>query len=248
MVEEIELHMFGAERLRARASWRYALLDRIAACARRLGVEVLAFGLGGDALRLVVEGAPEARGNLVRGVKVGTVRHASAVGERLLFVETLREPARGGVHGAIVRAHRLPMLHGASGPLDTVWSSHRDLLGFRRAPFFDPAAARRHVVPARVHESLGGGALPDGWPPATGQFPLPLLLRVSAAVVGTVPADPRCYATFVQLARTHGHPVADIARALAVTPRRVRQLGQVAAAMVPAAARSLTDERLRRVP
>lgn len=248
MIEEIELHMFGADRLRARASWRYALLDRIAACAHRREVALLAFGLGGDALRLVVEGEPESRNNLVRGVKVGTVRQVSAVGERLLFVETLREPARGGVHGAVVRAHRLPMLHGASGPLDSVWSSHRDLLGFRRAPFFDPAVVRRQVVPARVHEALGGGALPEGWPPQTGQFPLPLLLRVAAAVVGTVPADPRCYATFVQLARTHGHATADIARALAVTPRRVRQLGQVPAAMVPAAARSLADDRLRQVP
>lgn len=247
MVEVVELHLWGADALRKRAVWKYALIDRVARCARRAQVELLAFGMGGSVLRLVIEGERSSRANLLRGVKVGTSRQVAAAGERVLFVETIRAPA-SDLTAAVSDAHRLPVEHGAVGPLDSPWSSHRDLLAFRDAPFYRASVLRGRVEPAAVHLACGGGALPDGWPPAEGAYSLALLLRVAAAVLGTVAADPACFGTFVQLARARDHRVKDIAAALAVTPRRVRQLARRDDARIELAARTLADPRLRRVP
>jgi hypothetical protein len=248
MVESIELQVWGAPALRARASWRYGLLHRVARCAERNGVVLLAFGLGDGAIRLVVDGPTGRVGNVIRGIKVGTLREAAASGERILFVETVRQRVGADLTGAVVWAHAVPSAEAAGGPLASPWTSHRDLLGFRRAAFYRPEVLFDRVVPADVHRALGGAPLPEGWPPRQGRPSLALLLQVAAAVRGTLPADPACFATFVQLARVRGWPIPEIAAALQVTPRRVRQLAQADATLVGLAARALDDPRLARLP
>ncbi|TVQ87065.1 MAG: hypothetical protein EA397_19125 [Deltaproteobacteria bacterium] len=247
MVEWIELHMWGAASLRARASFKYELLARLARSAKRAQVELLCFGLSDEVLRVLLVGTVEGRSNVLRGVKVGTVRRARAQGERLLFVETVREVFTGELPEAVAQIHGTPLRPGES-PLESPWSSHRDLLGFRVANFYDPSPLRARVDTASIHRACGGGPLPLGWPPTEERPSIELILRVAAAVIGVFPADPACFALFVQVGRDHGYGNEALAAALNVTQRRVRQLLRTSDERRFMVETSLADQRLRQVP
>lgn len=248
MFEWVELHMWGAERLQRRASFKYELIERMARSARRAGVVVLAFGLSDQVLRVLIDGSEEARANLLRGLKVGTIRRARALGHRLLFVETVRSVVDGDLVGVVARTHRTPLAGPWEGPLESPWSSHRDLLEFRKSSYFDSAPLRRLVDPLAAHRAAGGGELPAGWPPDESPPSLELIMRVSAAVVGAVPADSTCFPLFVGVAREHGYRSRAIASALNVSTRRVRQLGTTVDDRAVMVDTCLADPRLRQVP
>lgn len=247
MVERARVDLTGGQRGLVGAVFRYEVLGRLAASARGQGVELLAFGFAPTELRMVLAGEPDRIGHAIRGLKVGTLRAAGRWDLSLRSGPTLREPATD-VEAAVIWAHRGPVEAGAAGPLASPWSSHRDLLGFRRAPFFDPGPALRRVDPRRVHAGCGGEPLPAGWPPEGGFEQLSTLLRVAGGVLGVLPADRRCFRLFVHLARARGWQTRDLAEALDLTGRRVRQLAAEPEPVLPLALATLGDPRLSRVP
>jgi len=248
MLERVLIEVERGEAALESAVCRYGILERLARSAKRLGVEVVAFGFGRGELRAVLEGRRNAITNVVRGVKVGTTRAALAWKTEVSFAPTLRwAVSRRGLAEAVAWAHRAPVDAGAIGPLASPWSSHRDLLGYRDAQFFDGHALRERVDAGAVHALAGGGALPLAGASRTAPS-LSLLLRLAAAVVGVLPADRRCFRLFVHLARRLGWRTRDLASALMLTGRRIRQLATGREPLVHVALLSLADPRLSRVP
>ncbi|MEM6927862.1 MAG: hypothetical protein AAF602_13100 [Myxococcota bacterium] len=251
MFERIRLVLPVWARPRAGASFRYGLLDRFRRCGRPHGVTLLAFGFEGPrGLRCVVRGGPHSVRALLKGVKVGTalsLRHQGVTGA--LGISIRKPVPTPEAVDAVVWAHQGPLegRRGPRQPLATPWSSHRDLLGYREAMFFDAKPLRRTVDPDDVHARCGGAsrALASG---AAGTWPLGTLLRVAAAVMGVVPADRRCFGLFVHLALGCGWPTREVARAICLTPRRIRQLAANPHPLLPLARCTLADPRLQRVP
>jgi hypothetical protein len=231
----------------AGATFRYGVLERLQACAAARGVEVLAFGFGRRELRLVLEGEPRAITNTLRGTKVGTVRAACRYPSRFRAGPSQRAPVTD-LTDAVAWCHMGPIEAGALSPLASPWSSHRDLLGFRYARFFDASLIAGRVDPHLVHAMCGGRTLPLRWPPRGRAEDLSLLLRIAAAVSGVLPADRRCFRLFVHLAKTRGWQTLPVARALALTTRRVRQLKAEREPHLKTALKSLGDPRLSLVP
>jgi len=229
----------GAQFL-AGANVRYGLLERLNRTASERGVEVLAFGLGREEVRLMLRGDDAAVLNVVRGTKVGTQRAVEWAGGDLWFGETRREVV-DEVEEAVAWCHRLPVDEGAAGPLASPWTSHRDLLGWRRAEFFDAERLRALVDVAQVHRRLGGHDRPARRYRGPKREPLNALLRVAAAVRGTLPTDKRSWGVFCQLARARGWDAQEVGRALMLSPRRVRQLCEVREPMLRVAIRTLGD-------
>ncbi len=152
---------------------------------------------------------------------------------------------------AIRWAHVAPREVAALGPLSTPWTSHRDLLQLRRAPFYDASVLEGRLDPRELHLACGGQPLPPGWPPPPGEREaLSLLLRVAGGVLGRMPADRRCFHLFVQLARVRGWHTRAIADALVLTRRRIRQITAegVCGQKLDMALATLADPRLGRVP
>lgn len=214
---------------------RYRLLDRVARAASRRSVRLLGFSVD-TTVRLLLAGRPDPVGTTVAVTKMGTVQAAAHAGRALSLGETRRrrifEPSR-----ALVQLHRRE----GRCPLSDPWTSHRDLLGLRHAPFYDATAW--HIDPRWVHVEAGGGALPIR--EAADLHPLDEVMKTAGAVLGVLPADRACFPLFVHLATRLGWEQKPIARALMVTPRRVRQLKARPARGLRAGLLSLADDRLR---
>lgn len=230
------------------ALFRYPLLSRVAKAATDRDCQLRAWGFARGGLRLVLEGNDEDRlASACRAAAIGTSLSLRAAGfkrcgamERVPLDELL---------DAVVWAHLGPVELGAGCPLGSPWSSHRDLLAFRRAPFVDVAALRLRIDADEVHARCGGDPLPAGWPPPAGQpEDLTVLLRIASGVLGVMPANRRCFRLFVHLALARGWSVPSCAEALALTQRRVRQLAQAEEPDLPLALLTLSDPRLCRVP
>ncbi|MEZ4239300.1 MAG: hypothetical protein R3F59_24730 [Myxococcota bacterium] len=248
-METVIVDLTGARVGLLGAVFRYEVMDRLARAADSHDVRVVAFGFGSEALRLVLEGDEEARTNVLRGLKVGTIRAVARWGLKLQAGPSLRRTLGGGeLLDAVCWCHRAPIEAGADGPLASPWSSHRDLLGFRRARFYDAGWLRARVDPTETQRLCGGAPLPPGWPPPHGQEDLTRLLRVAAAVLGVLPADRRCFRLFVHLARARGWGTAAMAQALSLTDRRVRQLAAEPEPELPLALVALSPGPLSRVP
>jgi len=225
--------------------FKYELLARVARAAVRQEAQLVAFGLNSDELRLVIEGDDADIVNLMRGVKVGTARATSQFNIEVSWGCTDRYVIQPGqLTEAVVWCHDV----GRLDPLASPWTSHRDLMGFRSARFFNADGLRARVTATQVHELAGGRPLPKGWPPANRQESLNMLLRVSAAVLGVLPADRKCFRLFVHLARSRGWGTRRCAEALALTDRRIRQLASAAEPMITTALTALGDPRLCVVP
>ena len=250
MVEKITCDLTGKIHGLTGAVFRYEVLERLNRSAGRRSVKVLAFGFGTHELRLVLEGTADDITNVLRGVKVGTTRAARKwhlrlqTGQNERCVVTPRE-----LVDAVVWAHLAPESASTAGPLADPWTSHRDLMGFRAARFFDATQLAQRVDPVTVHARAGGTPLPAGWPPPKGgQEDLTLLLRIAGGVLGVLPADRRCFRLFVHLARARGWDNATLAPALALTQRRIRQLARGDDEQLPLALQALGDPRLCCVP
>ncbi len=232
------------------AVFRYEVLERLKRAAKRRDVTVIAFGFTFSELRLVLEGEPGDIRNVLRGVKVGTTRAAKKWKLRLAAFPSERATLRRSeLVDAVVWTHLGPVDAGAEGPLSDPWSSHRDMMGFRDASFFDASRLRELVDARTVHALAGGTDLPMGWPPARGGLQdLSFLLRVAGGVLGVLPADRRCFRLFVHLARAQGWSTADLAPALALTHRRIRQLAVGDEPRLHLALHAVADRRLAVVP
>lgn len=229
---------------------RYGILERLRLRMARDGLAMVAFGFGATDLRLVIEGPEVAARRAMKGVKIGTARIARPWGLPFAWGgDSWRSVAEAELTESIAWAHMAPVESGAAGPLASPWSSHRDVMGYRIADFYDPSVVRGRVNPLVVHRLAGGLGVPAGWPPDhPRRESLELLLRVAAGVLGVMPADRRCFRLFVHLGRARGWNTCDLARALALTGRRVRQLAVEPEDRLLVALRSLGDPRLCRVP
>ncbi len=225
---------------------RYGLLERLGVTTRRQGVGLLGFGLGARELRVVVSGGRQQVSNVIRGVKVGTIAAARSQGVAVRWSETECGPGRE-VDRAVVWAHQACRRTANGSPLASPWTSHRDLLGFRSARFYDGAAAREWVDVDRVHVLAGGRAVPTNVRPVKGASGS-LVLRVAAAVVGVLPANRRCFRLFTHMADASGWSSLRIAGALALTSRRVRQMAAEREPLLSTGLTALADSRLCIVP
>lgn len=235
----------GAAGLR-RSMVRYAFLRRLAAAAARRHVTVLAFGIGEASVRLVLQGDATDVGHVVRGTKSGTSRALRGADTLLLWGETIqRSTTQAQLAQHVAWCHRVDDV---TPPLANPWTSHRDLLGYRQAEFFDATALRAQVDAAQVHDLAGGGPLPLAGRMDHLAAGLDDLLRAAAAVLGVLPANRRCFRLFVHLARAQGWANHELARALMLTGRRIRQLAQDDEPLLPVAEAHMCDTRLLRVP
>ncbi|MEQ1567863.1 MAG: hypothetical protein ABMA64_19645 [Myxococcota bacterium] len=246
MVEKVAVDLMGGQQSALGAVFRYEILSRLARAAEERGVAVLAFGFAEAELRLVLEGSDESIRKLLMAVKVGTVRAALRWGLSLRSGPHFREPADDLLE-AVVWAHTGPVEAGAEDPLASPWSSHRDLLGFRTASFYDASALAGRLEPRRVHRACGGARLPTT-PAEAAAVTLDLLLRLAGAVLGVLPADRKCFRLFVHLAKARGFATGAVASALALTERRVRQLAAEPEPGLGTALVALGSTSLCRVP
>lgn len=199
---------------------RYQILEWAAAYSERRAARVVAFGFGAAELRVLLETDDATAISWARALKSSTSRQAPTV----VWNATHTAPA-GDVVDAVAWCHRAPVEAGAHSAIASPWSSHRDLCGFRRAPFFHVDGLRAYVSRAEVEARLGSADHAPGSrrrPPE--RAPLPELMRIAASVVGVLPSDRRCFRLFVHVARLSGWDCARLASALTLTPRRVRQL------------------------
>lgn len=234
----------GGDELR-RPMLRYGLLRRLAASAADRDATLLAFGIGDHEVRLVLEADPQTAYHLVRGVKAGTSRAARSWDVVVMWGDTtVREVAEDRLALEVAWCHRVG---DDPDPLATPWTSHRDLLGYRHADFFDPIPLRARVDALDVHRRAGGAPLPSR-ATSVDDAGLNGLLRVAAAVLGVLPANRRCFRLFVHLARAAGYRTPELARALQLTGRRIRQLAQGDEPLLPLAMAHLDDPRLAVVP
>jgi hypothetical protein len=230
------------------ASFRYCVLERLGRVTRAHGVALLAWGFAANQLRVVLDGAPEEVAAVVKGVRWGTVRWAVSVGLEVVLDRAVAH-AIHDLLSALVWCHRAPVEKTGADPIESPWSSHRDLMGFRTAPFYDAAVLEGRIDPRVVHAAAGGEPLPDGWPPPIAERrKLSFLLRLSGAVLGVLPADRRCFRLFVHLAREQGYRTVELAGALAMTSRRVRQLAAQDEPVLRLARMSLGSAALCQVP
>ena len=158
--------------------------------------------------------------------------------------------ADGELIDSVEWAHRGANEAIGAAPLATPWSSHRDLLGYRVAPFYDARVLDNRIDLNQLHLCLGGRALPEKMTQAHTQKreSLSTLLRVAGSVMGVLPADRKCFPLFAQLAKKRGWRNADIAYALSLTGRRIRQMLTQLEPKLELAFATLSDARLRVVP
>lgn len=248
MVERVSIELVSGHLGLRGAVFRYDVLRRLRKGCDGRDTSFLAFGFAEDWLRIVVDGSSDDVREVVRGLKVGTVRAAARWGLALTSGHHRRE-ACDSLEDAIRWAHEAPAPE--LGPLSTVWSSHRDLLGFRRAGFFDASVPLARVDPVPIHRALGGtlGRLEEPPPrePPLGAT-MVRVLRAAAAVVGVVPSDRRCFRAFVHAGRWCGFGTQAMAHALSLTDRRVRQLAAEPEPDVDLVRRTLVDPVLSRIP
>ncbi len=232
------------------AMYRYGLLTRLRRCAARQGATLVAFGFSGPLVRLVID-ARDARSlsYMLRGLRIGVSWEARNWGVPLGTVVNQRERAvEGDVLEAVVWAHSAPLGEELIRPLESTWTSHRDLMGLREMLEFDATPLRAAVDAAEVHRRLGGASLPAETPGPHHRPSLFDVLRVSAAVVGVLPDDHRCFRLFVHLAKHLGFDTGSIADTLDRTRRRIRQLRAQPEPLWALGAQYLVDERLCRIP
>lgn len=235
---------YGAESLR-RAGARYDLIERLTEAARAREVRVLAFGLGDDELRVLLEGDEAQCANVVRVTKAATCRTARSAGAVIMWAMGERAAVtEADLAEQVAFCHRVGP---SADPLASPWTSHRDLLGYRQASFYDAGVLNSRVDPVEVHALAGGGSLPARGR-RTVRATLAEVLRIAAAVVGVPPGHRRSFRLFVHLGRAIGWAPIELAKALVLTSRRIRQLSVGDEPLLSVALAHIADERLAVVP
>ena len=247
MVERVQLEIQSGGHALSTPLERYAVLARLRTSCAKQGVLLLAFGLGHSEFRFVLDGEPRSVSQVVRGTRVGTCASVRSSGVCLIFRDTVRVLCEN-VETSVIWAHRIALLDGATTPLASPWTSHRDLMGYRRAAFFDADAIQGRVDRARVHRALGGRRLPRERKSPPHRPSVRLLLRLCAAVQGLLPSDRRTFGLFTHVARACGWGTMEVAAALMLTERRIRQLANQEVFLFDTALLSLQDPRLCVVP
>jgi len=228
---------------------RYDVLHRMQRSAERSHTAVWGFGLANGRLRLVVRGDEANAASLGRRIRVGT-RLSLPPSLRPRQSWSLVEPlADADLVAGIAWAHGAVLQH-APTVLASPWSSHRDLLGFRRAPFFDADLVRELVDPLAVHRRLSPWRAPAVDASAPSPIPLTptLARRVGAAVHGVLPGHWASRRTTAHLMHRAGYDTEAIGRATGTTRRRAQQLLRLPPDGVKPAWASLRHDELLFVP
>lgn len=205
---------------------RRTLICSLARIARTRG-GLVAFGLGRDHLRVVTHC------DVQRSVRALLAQRGVRVSD--------------WVPGTLPRIEAASWAHETAPgePLARVWTSHRDVLGFRHAGWVAPWSAEEAEA---VHLRLGGGRLPKARSLYLGEVggDSDRLLRQTAVLVtGRVRFHPQCRALVAALALDLGAGVDRAAAASGLTPRRVRQIRCAPDPRVAAARATLIDRRLQ---
>jgi len=251
MLLRIDVGVTGGNAVFRKASRRYQTLATLRRAEQRSDARVLGFGFEQDRLRLLVAGGAEEAASITRRLKVGLSNLARADGLPWRSEHTWRTAEPGTVLDGLRWCHQAVASEGAHDPLSSPWSSYRDLMGYRRAAFFDPEPTWAVVERAQIHDVSRAGPLPaapDTPPHLAAPDGLWWLQRVAGAVNGVLPSDRACFATFAHLASVCGASRRDVAERLRVGDRRVRQLLQHDTEVLLAAVTALVDPRLAAVP
>lgn len=204
--------------------WRLGLLASICRMVHRRGGRLVAFGMGDD-LRLVLAAMPI--DGFARAVRIAIGRRGGRSSGHAVHVART-------AHIAAVWAHR--QVDGA--PLAAPWTSHRDLLGYRRSGWVRPWPAARA---GRLHADLGGGVLPGTAPSSSTAA---IRRRAAAATLGRELGDPSTFALVARMGRAQGLSLSEAAAESTLSRRRVAQLGRHRGRLVGAGLTATGDPRL----
>jgi len=239
----LELRIAGGHRHVSSPTMRYELMLRIFSSCRKRSTPLIAWGIGEDGIQLLVRTDPTSGRQLARGIKTGTTRSCRNRGHDLVWCRTRVIPVADHAK-AIASCHAVYTMDGFGSAVASPWSSHRDLLGLRITPHYSPALAL-HCTTA---EAICAELQEDVVRPTSAEPPvrpsMHKLMRAAAAAHGVLPADRRSFGTFAQLAGRTGWRNIDVADALNVTPRRVRQLKQRPSRHTELALYHIVDPRL----
>lgn len=178
-----------------RRPWR--ALRQLAGIVERQGdVEVVAYDLDRDDARIWLSGEQVRAARLVRSWKGAMVQAGTA---RPFDRCTTMHPTRAMHTEVQTSAGRVPL-----------WTSERDALGLRHAPWSHLVRRVGHVV---LHQ-------PKSWAPLT----VEQCAEVASAVLGWPVGDRRMTRTAAHLAMDYDHSIADLCEGLGVTRRRLRQI------------------------
>jgi hypothetical protein len=199
--------------------WWQGQMEVILRSAARCGVRLLGFGCGQSTIRIVGDGNRSSFRNQQRGLKVGVRHLAKRCGvDGLRWTDTVvRHHPDKELPQWVDWAHAVVDITVDEAMRNRPCTSYWDYHGLRCHHLFDPVA---NLV-------VRSGAVS---PTTDVVFPQPTLhyiLSVSSFVLGFRDADPKSFALFVALAKQYGYTHRELAKALCLTERRIRQLTQV---------------------
>ena len=196
-------------------AWWQGQMEVILRSAARCGVRVLGFACGVEMIRVVAKGDRSAFRNQQRGLKVG-VRHLAkrCQVKGLRWVDTIvREHPSVEVPEWVDWAHHLVDVSLANAIHRQPCTSYWDYRRLRRHHLFKPLERllQQPVTDERSEKY------------ARDKPTLRYILSVSAFVLGLQDANPKSFALFVALTKKHGYTHYELAKALCLTERRIRQ-------------------------
>ncbi|MGC6492262.1 MAG: hypothetical protein ACON5B_05415 [Myxococcota bacterium] len=221
MYTQFRQRLLSPPALFQRHSYRFALLHRIKRALGRRNLPWLAFGIGDDEIRLVIEcSSPDAMDAYNRVFRAGESRvlNQNTEGRVMTWCDELTQT--DDLLEAVQWAHAVA-LPAHAPPHTTPWSSYRDLMGLRFAGFFNPEVTRARLD---TRELEFGGHHPSIGQPATRRPGLQTILVQVAHVLGVSNHDRRAFGLFAQVGRRLGFRPKMLADALLLTTRRIRQL------------------------
>ena len=180
-------------------------------------------GIRGSELRVVVRGSDNGVKNVMRGVRVGTVRSAEGYGVSLRSGSSDRwRVTEDTLEAVVVWAHQGDK-DAHADPLEDAWTSHRDMMGLRHPVGWGA------LLPRTTHQRKDS---PSAWRwglahyhtrrsscPSTTQW----LAARGSSVLAVLPGDRRGFRLFVHWPEHQAGPQGPL-RPLCLTRRRVRQL------------------------
>ena len=219
---------------------RIDLLSRVRRCMDAHRLTWLGYRLDDERLQVLVSGGSPSIWRMIHGIRRGTA-HTSRSWASRQYLDL------AGLHRVDDLGCALAQLHrqmDGSDPLSNRWTSHRDLMGLRQAAYFDARDVRRRVNAEEVNLASGGAPVHLRAGSEGRQPSLDRLLYQAGDVYGTSGADRKVFSLFAHMAKQAGYSNSEVADALMLSDRRVRQLLAAQPVGLPIGLAVLGDERL----